>query len=178
MLKEVIIVEGKSDIAAVKRAIDADCIATGGFHLTKNVLKTVSGAYNRRGIIILTDPDSAGENIRNFLSKNFPNAKHAHISREEGTFGDDIGVENASPEAIRNALAKVHTLTADFREEFTVSEMISLKISGSEDSSRLRDKISAILGVGYCNTKTFVRRLNAYGVTHAEFTEALACCTR
>ena len=71
MLKEVVIVEGKSDIAAVKRAIDADCIATGGFHLTKNVLRTVSGAYNRRGIIILTDPDSAGENIRNFLSKNF-----------------------------------------------------------------------------------------------------------
>ena len=97
MLKEIIVVEGKSDIAAVKRAVEADCISTGGFHLTKNLLRTIAGAYTRRGIIILTDPDTAGENIRKFLTKHFPNAKHAHISRDEGTLGDDVGVETASP---------------------------------------------------------------------------------
>ena len=173
MLKEVIVVEGKSDIAAVKRAVEADCISTGGFRLTGNVLRTVAGAYNRRGIIILTDPDSAGENIRKFLTKHFPLAKHAHISRDEGTLGDDVGVENASPESIRNALAKVHTVTADFREEFTVAEMVALNLAGGTDSSRLRDKVSATLGVGYCNAKTFVRRLNSYGVTREEFETAI-----
>ena len=173
MLKEVLIVEGKSDTAAVKRAVDADCITTGGFHFTRRTLQNIAAAYERRGIIILTDPDSAGENIRNFLSKKFPNAKHAYIPRDEATANDDIGVEQASPESIRNALKKVRTLEINPREEFTAAEMVALKLSGSSDSSRLRDKIGATLGIGYGNVKTFVRRLNNYGVTREEFLTAV-----
>ncbi len=173
MLKEVLIVEGKSDIAAVRRAVEADCITTGGFHFTRRTLENIAAAYKRRGIIILTDPDSAGENIRAYLSKRFPNAKHAYIPRDEATANDDVGVEQASPESIRRALSKVRTLELNPREEFTAAEMVALKLAGGDDSSRLRDKIGAALGIGYGNVKTFVRRLNNYGVTRAEFTEAL-----
>lgn len=173
MLKEVLIVEGKSDTAAVLRAVEADCITTGGFHFTRRTLENIAAAYKRRGIIILTDPDSAGENIRAYLSKRFPNAKHAYIPRDEATANDDVGVEQASPESIRRALSKVRTLELNPREEFTAAEMVALKLAGGDDSSRLRDKVGAALGIGYGNVKTFVRRLNNYGVTRAEFTEAL-----
>lgn len=173
MLKEVLIVEGKSDTAAVRRAVEADCITTGGFHFTRRTIENIAAAYKRRGIIILTDPDSAGENIRAYLSKRFPNAKHAYIPRDEATANDDVGVEQASPESIRRALSKVRTLELNPREEFTAAEMVALKLAGGDDSSRLRDKIGAALGIGYGNVKTFVRRLNNYGVTRAEFTEAL-----
>ena len=173
MIKEVLIVEGKSDVAAVRRAVEADCIETGGFHFSKRMLQNIAAAYKRRGIIILTDPDPAGENIRNFLSKKFPLAKHAYIPRDEATANNDIGVEQASPESIRKALSKVRTLEINSREEFTAAEMVALNLSGGVDSSRLRDKIGAALGIGYGNVKTFVRRLNNYGVTRAEFMEAL-----
>lgn len=173
MLKEVLIVEGKSDVAAVKRAVEADCITTGGFHFSRRTLENIAAAYNRRGIIILTDPDSAGENIRNFLSKKFPQAKHAYIPRDEATANDDIGVEQAAPEAIRRALSKVRTLELNPREEFTAAEMVGLKLAGSADSSKLRDKIGAALGIGYGNVKTFVRRLNNYGVTREELQKAM-----
>ena len=178
MLKEVLVVEGKADVAAVKRAVEADCITTGGFHFTRRTLENISAAYERRGIIILTDPDSAGENIRNFLTRKFPAAKHAYIPRDEATAHDDVGIEQASPESIRKALSKVRTLELNPREEFTTAEMVALKLSGGADSARLRDKIGAALGIGYGNAKTFVRRLNNYGVTRAEFMEALKCCTR
>ncbi|MBQ7454489.1 MAG: ribonuclease M5 [Selenomonadaceae bacterium] len=173
MLKEVLIVEGKSDVAAVNRAVEVDCITTGGFHFTRRTLQNIAAAYNRRGIIILTDPDSAGENIRKFLSKKFPQAKHAYIPRDEATANDDVGIEQASPESIRKALSKVRTLEINPREEFTTAEMVTLKLSGGKDSSRLRDKIGAALGIGYGNVKTFVRRLNNYGITRAELMEAL-----
>ena len=173
MLKEVLIVEGKADVIAINRAVEADCITTGGFHLTRRTLENISAAYKKRGIIILTDPDSAGENIRNFLSKKFPEAKHAYIPRDEATANNDVGVEQASPESIRKALSKVRTLEINPREEFTAAEMISFKLAGGEDSSKLRDKIGAALGIGFGNVKTFVRRLNNYGVTRAEFLEAL-----
>lgn len=173
MLKEVLIVEGKSDVTAVNRAVEADCITTGGFHFSRRTLENISAAYHRRGIIILTDPDSAGENIRNFLTHKFPEAKHAYIPRDEATANDDVGIEQASPESIRRALSKVRTMQINPRAEFTAAEMVALKLAGGVDSSRLRDKLGAILGIGYGNVKTFVRRLNNYGVTRAEFTEAL-----
>ena len=37
MIKEIIVVEGKSDISAVKRAVDAQVIATSGMGLNHNI---------------------------------------------------------------------------------------------------------------------------------------------
>ena len=173
MLKEVLVVEGKMDVAAVNRAVEADCIITDGFHFTGKTLPNIKAAYEKRGIIILTDPDQAGERIRKFLTKKFPNAKHAYIPREEATANDDIGVEQASPESIRKALEKVRTVKQNPRKEFSAAEMIGLKLSGGEKSSELRDKIGAELGIGYGNVKTFVRRLNNFGITREEFLHAL-----
>ena len=173
MLKEVLIVEGKMDVRAVNRAVEADCIITDGFHFTGRTLPNIKAAYEKRGIIILTDPDPAGEHIRQFLTKKFPNAKHAYIPREEATANDDIGVEQASPESIRKALSKVHSVEQKPRNEFSAAEMIKLGLSGGEKSSELRDKIGAELGIGYGNVKTFVRRLNNFGITREEFSTAL-----
>jgi len=173
MIKEVLIVEGKMDVAAIDKAVDADCIITGGFTLNKRTLANISAAYNKRGIIILTDPDSAGERIRKFLTKKFPDAKHAYIPRIEATANNDIGIEQASPESIRTALSKVRTVEINPREEFTAAEMVNFGLSGGVESSSLRDKIGAALGIGYGNVKTFVKRLNSYGVTRAEFLDAV-----
>jgi ribonuclease M5 len=63
MIQEVIVVEGKSDIARLRQSVDADVIATEGFCLRKDVLKEIALAYKQRGIIILTDPDSAGVSV-------------------------------------------------------------------------------------------------------------------
>lgn len=173
MIKEVLIVEGKMDVAAINKAVDADCIITDGFKLNRRTLANISAAYNRRGIIIFTDPDSAGERIRKFLASKFPNAKHAYVPRIEATANDDIGIEQASPESIRAALSKVRTLEINPRNEFTAAEMIKHGLSGGVESSNLRDKIGAKLGIGYGNVKTFVKRLNSYGVTREEFSAAL-----
>lgn len=172
-MKEVLIVEGKMDVVAVNRAVQADCIVTNGFHFGKNVLSNIAAAYHKRGIIILTDPDSAGERIRNYLTKKFPKAKHAYIPREEATANDDVGVEQAAPESIRNALKKIHTLEINPREEFSAAEMISFGLAGGDDSSKLRDKVGAALGIGYGNVKTFVKRLNSFGITREEFLDTL-----
>lgn len=173
MIKEVLVVEGKMDVAAINRAVDADCIITGGFTLNRRTLANISAAYEKRGIIILTDPDSAGERIRKFLSAKFPNAKHAYVPRLEATANNDIGIEQASADSIRAALAKVHTLEINPREEFTAAEMVDYGLAGGEKSSMLRDKVAAILGIGYGNVKTFVKRLNSYGITREEFLDAV-----
>ncbi|MBO6305598.1 MAG: ribonuclease M5 [Selenomonadaceae bacterium] len=173
MIKEVIIVEGKMDILAVNRAVEADSIITDGFHLRKNTLDAIKAAYKKRGIIILTDPDPAGERIRRFLAKRFPNAKHAFIPVEDATANDDIGVEQASPEAIRAALAKVRTESIEPSNIFSSKDMVANNLTGSLNASERRMKLGKILGLGAANAKTFLKRLNTYGVTREEFEEGL-----
>lgn len=178
MIKEVLVVEGKMDVVAVRKAVEADCIITEGFNLKPQALKNIEQAYKKRGIIILTDPDSAGERIRKFLAKRFPEAKHAFVPKEDATANDDIGIEQASPSAIRAALEKVRALEWNPKEEFQASELILAGLSGTERASERRARIGAMLGIGFANAKTFLLRLNHYGVTREEFENAVEALDR
>jgi len=174
MIKEVLVVEGKMDVVAIDKAVEADCIITEGFNLKKQALKNIEQAYKKRGIIIMTDPDSAGERIRSFLTKRFPEAKHAFVPLEEATDNDDIGIEQAKPEAIRKALEKVRTMDWEPTNNFCGTDLIVNGLSGAQASASRRAKLGAKLGLGIANAKTFLKRLNHYGVTRDEFEQAIA----
>ena len=104
MIKETIVVEGKDDIANVKRAVDCEMIATNGLAFGKDLIERLKEVDKRCGIIILTDPDYAGKKIRSRIAKHIPNAKHAYIDRKKAIKKNDLGVENAEPEVIIEAL--------------------------------------------------------------------------
>jgi len=173
MIKEVIVVEGRDDITAVKRAVDAEVIAVGGFGINKKVIDRIKEAQKRQGVIVLTDPDFAGEKIRKIISKRVFGIKHAYISQKEGLRDGDIGVENASPETIIKALKSTKCEIKERREEFHTNDMVINKLTGNQNSKERRDRLGNILGIGYCNTSQFITRLNNYGVTREEFIDAL-----
>ena len=173
MLKEVIIVEGKMDTAAVKRALECDTIETGGFALRPQTLKQIEAAYKKRGIIILTDPDGSGERIRKYLTERFPGAGQAYVPKKDARVPDDVGIEQAKPEAILLALEKVHRHEYNPEPVFSAADLRDNGLSGSTDASRRRDMLGAELGIGYGTAKAFLRRLNTYGITREEFAAAL-----
>ena len=173
MLKEVIIVEGKNDVAVVKRAVDAELIATGGYALNRQTMEKIKIAYEKRGIIILTDPDSAGERIRKKLTEKFPLAGQAFIAKEDATADGDVGIEQASMQSIKDALSKVRVHILQIKETFTVSDMFKNNLSGSEGAAQKRNNLGKLLGVGYTNAGQFLKRLNSYCITREEFNKAL-----
>lgn len=173
MIKEVIVVEGRDDVTAVKRAVDAEIIAVGGFGINAKVISRIKEAQKRQGVIVLTDPDFAGEKIRAIISKRVDGIKHAYISRKEGTKADNIGVENASPEAIINALKGAKALTKEKREEFTPADLVYFKLNGHKESKIRRELLGKQLRVGYGNAGQLLSRLNNYGITKEEFVDAM-----
>lgn len=173
IIKEVIVVEGRDDVAAVKRAVDAETIITHGFGITKDTLERIKFAKERKGVIIFTDPDSAGERIRKTISNKIKGCKHAFLPREEAIRNGDIGIENATPESIRAALSKVRSLVDSKRNEFSKVDLIINDLEGCQNASKRRDELGKILGIGYGNSKQFLNRLNNYGVTREEFENAL-----
>ena len=69
MIKEVIVVEGKDDITAVKAAVECEVIATGGFRFSDKFIERLRFIQKQKGIIVLTDPDYAGEKIRAIINR-------------------------------------------------------------------------------------------------------------
>ena len=60
------------------------------------------------------------------------------------------------------------------KNTFTGADLLRAGVSGGVAASQRRAQLGAILGVGYANAKTFLLRLNHYGVTREEFDRALA----
>lgn len=169
MIKEVIIVEGRDDVAAINRAVEATTIATHGFGIKKETFDLIEKAYLERGIIIFTDPDFAGEKIRKRLAEKFPNCKHAYLARKDADKAGDIGIENASPESILAALEKAKCTIHKMKKEFSGQDMMKYGLTGTPSASNLRAELGKILGIGYGNSKEFLNRLNQYGITREEF---------
>lgn len=173
MIKEVIVVEGRDDITAVKRAVDAELIATSGFGINAKVIERIREAQKRKGVIVLTDPDFAGEKIRSIISKRVKGIKHAYIAQEDGMKGDNIGVENASPEVIIEALNRAKSSEEDRVDIYTSNDMFYFKLTGQEDSKKRRTMLGKIIGIGYGNATQMLSRLNNYGITKEEFIDTI-----
>ncbi|MNJ31718.1 ribonuclease M5 [Paenibacillus bouchesdurhonensis] len=177
MIKEVIVVEGRDDTVAVKRAVEADTIETGGSAINETVLRKIALAQERRGVIILTDPDHAGERIRKIVANKVPGCKHAFLREADATRHGDIGVENASPEAIREALARVHTETGTARNDDKLidwEDLIEAGLIVHPSAAARRRVIGELLGIGYCNGKQLYKRLTVFRISREEFAAALA----
>lgn len=71
---KVIVVEGKYDAIKLESIVDATIITTDGFGIYKDVEKQnlLCTLAEKRGLIILTDSDSAGFMIRNFIGSKVP----------------------------------------------------------------------------------------------------------
>lgn len=172
-IKEVIVVEGRDDETAVKQAVKAEVIITHGFGIKTSTLERIKKAQETCGVIVLTDPDYAGEQIRTRIEKYVPGVKHAYIKRSLAIKNDNIGVENAQVQVIIDALKKAHATETCHKDEYTQEDMVAYGLTLCEEASERRDALGDILGIGYGNTKTFLKRLNKYGIKRQAFEAAI-----
>ena len=106
-IEEIIVVEGRDDTAAVRRSVDAVTIETHGYGIRGETWERIARVYEDPGIVIFTDPDHAGREIRRAVKERFPRAGEANLTAQQAERKGDIGIENAEPEAILRALARV-----------------------------------------------------------------------
>ena len=82
-VKETIVVEGIYDKIKLSRFIDSVIIVTNGFCVFSDdrILESIKKMADETGIVILTDSDSAGFKIRNYIKQSLPKekVKHAYV---------------------------------------------------------------------------------------------------
>ena len=174
-IKEIIVVEGRDDTTAIKRAVDADTIETNGSAINQETLDKIKLAQKIRGVIVLTDPDYPGQKIRHTIEKHIPDCKHAFIPKELAIHkhGKGVGVEHASIEAIREALKDAHHMQEAIKEEITKEDLTDAGIIGGAESKERREQIGKLLKIGYTNGKQLYKRLLMFHITKEEFAQAI-----
>lgn len=164
-IKEAVIVEGVYDKIKLSRFLDGVIFATNGFSVftDDNCLRTIKKLACTMGIVILTDSDSAGFQIRNYIKQDIPKeqVKHAYIPDIKGKEKRKIhpgkegllGVEGIEDKIILDALIKAGcqidgTEKQPKRErEITKTDLYNMGLSGGTESSSLRKKLAVELGL-------------------------------
>ncbi|QMU09072.1 ribonuclease M5 [Levilactobacillus suantsaii] len=179
-IKEVLVVEGKDDTKAINRAVNADTIETRGSAINDETLALIEKLADQRGVIIFTDPDFSGEKIRKIVAEAVPNAKHAFLPKKAGRpgkAGGSLGVEHATPEAIRDALSHVYTETEAAPELISHADLVAAGLIGGAGAKRRREELGEQLQIGYVNGKQLEKRLRMFGIQPDTFAAAVAQLT-
>ncbi len=171
-IKEIIVVEGKNDTLNLKKYFDCDTIETHGTCLSEFTIGLIKKLHEKRGVIVLSDPDSPGNYIRNTLDKRIPHLKHAFINKEDALGNNKVGVEHAGYDALKKALDNVISYGA-ISGNITVKDMVELGLSGSMDSQLKRYELAKFFHLGKANTKTLVKRMNMIGLNVEDIKEVI-----
>lgn len=171
-IKEVIVVEGRDDEAAVLRAVEAMTIATHGYGIRSQTLALIEKAYREQGIILFTDPDHAGRAIRRRLTRLFPGAGQAYLTAEEAEKNGDIGIENADAASIRRALDAAGAGRKAAFTQYTPDDLWRLGLTGGPRARERRTALGKALGIGDGNAAAFLKKLNGFGITREALQQA------
>ena len=173
-IKKIIVVEGRDDITAIKRVVDAHIIALNGFSaLSKKTINKMVELSKNNDLILFTDPDFAGKKIRDTLKRYIPDIKHAFVSQKDATRNENIGVENASDKAILEALKNVITASQNVENRFDISDLIDNGFVSGSNAKERRIMLGDILKIGYYNAKQLLKALNSFNISREQFEKAI-----
>ena len=205
-----IAVEGANDARAVRAAVrprhgvvllKGAYDAKSGHHVVPADVVARLAAMATRGVdvVVLTDADVAGRQLRTRVVLEVPSARHAFLSARESVAAKrtrwheagNVGVEHAAPEAVARALAGARVAHSDgkntgvTRDAFDRARLEKAGLCGPLGSAapdarwsklggvaRRRRLVGEFLGVGDCDAKQLVRQLNLF-FTEAEFEAAV-----
>ncbi len=188
-INEAVIVEGKYDKIKLSAVLDTVIIETDGFAIFKDKekQKLIRFLAEKRGIIIMTDSDSAGFKIRSFIngitkSENIKNVYMPDVygkekRKTEVSKEGKLGVEGMKTEVIMSALKKAGVLCAENSKtesrEITRTDFFEDGISGRDNSSEIRKALAKELDLPErISASSLLKIINTY-LTYDEYKDAV-----
>ncbi|MDR2817119.1 MAG: DUF4093 domain-containing protein [Oscillospiraceae bacterium] len=177
-IKEAIIVEGRYDKIALQRIVQATIVETCGFGIRNDPekIRYVKELAESVGVIIFTDSDVAGFQIRRFLCQILPkeSIKHAYIPpilgkekrKRNPSKEGKLGVEGIEPADLVAALEKSGATFCDSQKQpnadsITILTLYNDGLIGKENSRRMRLSLLAELALPkYLSTRELIEFLN------------------
>lgn len=177
-IEKAIIVEGKYDRIKLSQLVDGTIIQTDGFRIFKDKEKRqmIRKLADTVGLLVITDSDAAGFQIRSYLksiTKNSPNVTHIYIPQISGkekrknTASKEgfLGVEGLDAELLERLLREqqVECSQRETREKrIEKIDFYNWGLCGRENSALLRQKLLKKLDLpGYMTVNSLLPVINA-----------------
>lgn len=184
-IDKVIIVEGRYDKIKLSSMIDGIIIETEGFEIfkDKDKQKLIRKLAETKGIAILTDSDSAGFVIRNFITSIVPKEYITNVyipdiygkekRKDSPSKEGKLGVEGISVEILKEAFKKagigVSQSETNERKKITLNDFFDDGLTGDTQSKRKRTDLLKKLDLPErMSTKAMLDILNTF-ITYDEY---------
>ncbi len=185
MLKvsQAVIVEGKYDKIKLSNLLDALIIETNGFGIYKDreKLRFIRRLAEERGLIIITDSDHSGFQIRNYMASGIDKSKIKHIYIPD-VFGKEkrklspskegkLGVEGIDDKILLNLFTQAG-ITAEQTvnpDPVTNYDLYEIGCSGKPDAAKKKKKLLKTLDLPeFLSTHSMLSYINS-SMTREEF---------
>lgn len=176
MKLQVIVVEGLHDLNRIRSIYpDVLVMTTNGSAIEENILKQLKELSKTHEIILLLDPDHAGERIRRIISKYIGNVKHAFLTPEESISKNEkkVGIEHASKTSIQQALSTLSIESSNVKSDVDFAFLYEMGLIGQVNSQKRREILSKSLNLGHVNGKTLLYRIQRFQITREQIIEVL-----
>ena len=155
-LTQPVIVEGKYDKITLENVIDALIITTNGFRIfrDKEKCKLIRTLAKKYGVIVITDSDNAGNQIRAYIKKIVGNSRIINVyvpqlkgkekRKAQPSAQGFLGVEGMTREIIEAALKKSGVTGKSVQQNpqrITKTDLFERGLSGRENSSQRRTEL-------------------------------------
>lgn len=175
-IKEAVIVEGKYDKIKLSNLIDTLIIETNGFAVFKDKKKLafIRKLADERGIIVITDSDHSGFQIRNYISSSLPKDKIKHIyipdiygkekRKKEPSKEGKLGVEGIDDKILLSLFEKanIEARSVEKRDLITSVDMFTLGLSGTPNATQNKKKLLKSLDLPeFLSTSSLISYLNS-----------------
>ena len=189
-LSRALVVEGRYDKIKLSSLVDGVILVTNGFGIYKDkeLRRLIRFYAEKRGLIVLTDSDSAGRQIRGYIKSILPKELHDRVASihipqikgkekrktapsKEGT----LGVEGIPADTLRELLEEYETgeLNTSDNIPFTQNDLYEYGLSGGKDSAAKRQSLCVRLGIPQgLSAKALLDLLNTM-YTREQLTEIL-----
>lgn len=165
----VIVVEGKNDYNKIKSIYpQSEVLITNGSAVSDELIAMIKKLAKTDQVILCLDPDGAGAKIRNIISENVPNVQHVFAQKKLAISKNKkkVGIEHMKVEDIKQLFTDVKFDSAG--SDVTFQDLMDLGLTGNALAKEKRQKLGDYLGIGACNTKQLLKRINMFGITLKE----------
>ena len=185
-LTQAVLVEGRYDKVMLENLLDALILTTEGFGIFRNAEKKamLRRIAETRGLLVLTDSDGGGRQIRSYLSGILPKTgvTHLYIPPVEGkerrkahrSRAGLVGVEGTDPDTLRALFAPFAAGETDGTDTpgapatrgktYTKADLYERGLLGGEGSACRRRALEARLGLPEMSSNALLDVINLLGV--------------
>lgn len=163
--KYVYVVEGITDEDKLKKLGAKYVVITGGKFIRSEITSFLVNVSENRKLIILTDPDTPGKNIAQYLKSKIDNCTILHAKQSLAHKGKKIGIAQMSLDNIKIILEDYLNHDSMINEnEITPSDFVSLGLIG-EGGKKERYKLINKYSIPFTSGKKVIDAVNMLSLT-------------